>query len=112
MVVTLDDGDAEGTFSPASITIADNTGEGTATYTNSAAGDVTITATSGEMTSSVDVEIKSTIRDLTVDLPLVKQGSTITVRAIGQAGSGTVTILDEDGDKVGTKKALDSRWRC
>ena len=108
VVVTLDDGDAAGTFSPASITIADDTGEGTATYTNSAAGDVTITATSGEMTDTAEVEIKSTIRDLTVDLPLVKQGSTIMVRAIGQAGSGTVTILDEDGDKVGTKLGLDT----
>ena len=72
---------------------------------------VTITATSGEMTDSVEVEIKSTIRDLSVngetEMALVTQGSTILVRATGPVGGGTVTILDSDGDKVGLKKALD-----
>ena len=112
-VVMLSDGDAGGTFSDAdgnavtSVTIADNTSSASATYVNTTAGMVTITATSGEMTATAAVEVKSTIRGLSVDNELVQQGSTIMVSAIGQAGGGTVTILDADGDKVGTKKALD-----
>ena len=108
--VTLDDGEAGGTFTPASITIADNMHSGTATYTNTTAGAVTITATSGDMTDTADVEVKSTIRDLTVDNALnalVKQGATIMVSATGKAGGGTVTVMDADGEKVGTTKALD-----
>ena len=113
MVVTLDDGDAGGSFSDAdgnavtSVTIADNTSSAMATYMNAAAGTVTITATSGEMTATADVEVKSTIRGLSVDNELVQQGSTVMVSAIGQAGGGTVVVLDSDGEKVGTKKALD-----
>ena len=90
-----------------SITIADNTSSASATYGDSTAGMATITATSGEMTSSVDVEVKSTIRDLVVDVPIARQGSTFTVSATGKGGGGTVTLLDSDGVKVGTKKALD-----
>lgn len=113
MVVMLDDGGAGGSFSDAdgntvtSVTIADNTSSAMATYMNGTAGMVTITATSGEMTATVDVEVKSTVRGLSVDNQLVKQGSTIMISAIGQAGGGTVVVLDSDGDKVGTKKALD-----
>ena len=78
-------------------------------YTNDVSGAVavTLTATAGELTDSASVVVKSTIRDLAVDIPIAKQGSTITVTATGRAGSGTVTILDADGDKVGTKKSLD-----
>ncbi len=90
-----------------SITIADNTSSASATYGDSTAGMATITATSGEMTSSVDVEVKSTIRDLVVDVPIARQGSTFTVSATGKGGGGTVTLLDSEGEKVGTKKALD-----
>lgn len=113
MVVMLDDGDADGSFSDAdgnavtSVTIADNMSSASATYMNGTAGMVTITATSGEMTATVDVEVKSTIRGLSVDNELVTQGATVMVSAIGQAGGGTVVVLDSDGDKVGTKKALD-----
>ena len=111
--VMLSDGDAGGSFMDAddntitSIMIADNMSEASATYMNSAAGMVTLTATSGDMTSSVEVEIKSTIRDLVVDHDLVQQGATIMVSATGKAGGGTVTVMDSDGDKVGTTKALD-----
>ncbi len=117
VVVTLSDGAAGGTFSDAdgnavtSVTIADNTSSASATYNNSVAGMATITATSGEMTHSVDVEIKSTIRGLSVnddtEMAIVSQGGTIMVRATGPVGGGTVTVLDSDGQKVGLKKALD-----
>ena len=113
VVIDLDDGDAGGTFTPASITIANAGHEGTATYTNPAAGDYTVTATAGDLEPvTVDVEIKSTIRGLSVngettEMALVTQGGTIMVRATGPVGGGTVTVLDEDGEKVGLKKALD-----
>ena len=76
-------------------------------YTNDVSGAVTLTATAGELTDSASVVVKSTIRDLAVDIPIAKQGSTITVTATGRAGGGFVTILDSEGVKVGTKKALD-----
>jgi hypothetical protein len=117
VVVMLSDGEAGGTFSDAdgnavtSVTIADNTSSASATYNNSAAGMVTITATSGEMTDTAAVEIKSTIRDLSVngetEMVLTTQGGSIMVRATGPVGGGTVTVLDSDGQKVGLKKALD-----
>ena len=112
VVVDLDDGDAGGTFTPAIITIADAGHEGTATYTNATAGEYTITATAGDLAPvTVNVEVKSTIRDLSVngetETALLSQGSTIMVRATGPVGGGTVTVLDSDGDKVGLKKALD-----
>ena len=112
MMIDLNDGEAGGTFTPASLMIADEGHEATATYTNSASAMVTITATSGALDPvTVDVEIKSTIRDLSVngetDMVLVTQGSTIMVRATGPEGGGTVTVQDSDGDKVGLKKALD-----
>ena len=107
VTVTLDDGEAGGTFTPASITIDDYAHSGTATYTNTTAGMVTITATSGEMTATADVDVKSTIRDLSVDNALVKQGATLMISATGKAGGGTVTVMDADGEKVGTTKALD-----
>ena len=90
-----------------SVTVADNKSTGTAYYTDSTAGTATITATSGDMTASVDVEIRSTIHTLSVDKTLVKQGATIMVAATGKAGGGTVTVLDAEGGKVGTTKALD-----
>ena len=91
-----------------SITIADNMSSGTATYSNATAGMYTVTAESGMMKpSSVDVTIKSTIRDLAVSSALVEQGATIKVSATGKAGGGTVTVLDAEGEKVGTTKALD-----
>ena len=99
---TDDDGNAI-----TSVTIADNMGSASATYGDSTAGMATITATSDELTDMVDVEIKSTIRDLVVDNKVVKSGSTVMVSATGKAGGGTVTILDAEGGKVGTKKALD-----
>ncbi len=100
-----------GEFSNDMGTIPDNMSEWTGTYTDNASGTATLTATLGEMTSSVDVEIKSTIRDLSVndetEMAVVKQGASIMVRATGPVGGGTVTVLDEDGEKVGLKKALD-----
>ncbi len=112
VVIDLDDGDAGGTFTPAIITIGDAGHEGTATYTNATAGDYTITATAGDLEPvTVNVEVKSTIRDLSVngetEMALLAQGSSIMVRATGPVGGGTVTILDSDGDKIGLKKALD-----
>ena len=96
VVIDLDDGDAGGTFTPAIITIANADHAGTATYTNATAGDYTITATSGDLDPvTANVEVKSTIRDLSVngetEMALVVQGSTIIVRAIGPVGGGTVT---------------------
>lgn len=96
-----------GEFSNDMGTIPDNMSEWTGTYSDDTAGMVTITATVGELSDSVDVEVKSTIRDLVVDNMVVKGGSTIMVSATGKAGGGTVTILDSEGEKVGTKKALD-----
>ena len=113
VVVMLSSSSETGSFTDAdgnmitSVTIADNTSAASAMYGDSTAGMATITATSGMMTNSVDVEVKSTIRDLVVDNTVVMGGSTIMVSATGKAGGGTVTILDSDGDKVGTKKALD-----
>ncbi len=113
-VVMLSDGDAGGTFMPASITIADNTGEGSATYTNSTASNptYTLTATLGDLDAvTVEATIKSKIRDLTVNGKkadiVVAAGQMLTVSAIGQAGTGTVTIKDADGNKVGLTRALD-----
>ena len=111
-VVMLSDGDAGGTFMPASITIADNAHEGSATYTSSTAGPVTLTATLGDLDPvSVEATIKSKIRDLMVNGMtegiVVAGGQSITVSAIGQAGTGTVTIKDADGNKVGLTRALD-----
>ena len=107
-VVMLSDGDAGGTFDPAMITIADNTGEGSATYTSSTAGTATLTATLGDLEpATVDATIKSKIRDQQVSQNVVAQGGAITVSAIGQAGTGTVTVKDADGNKVGLTRALD-----
>ena len=80
-------------------------------YANAMAGAVTLTATSGELSGSAAVTAKSTISNLRVNgkaMPDPALGSsTITVSATGPEGGGTVTVLDSDGDKVGTKKALD-----
>ncbi len=113
VVVMLSSSSETGSFTDAdgnaitSVTIADNTSMASATYGDSTAGMAKITATSGTMTSSVDVEVKSTIRDLVVNNRIVKGGSTIMVSATGKAGGGTVTVMDSEGTKVGTKKALD-----
>ena len=112
-VVMLSDGDdGMGTFDPAMITIADNTHMGSATYTSSTAGTTTLTATLGDLDPvSVEATIKSKIRDLSVNGMtegiVVAQGGTITVSAIGQAGTGTVTVKDADDNKVGLTRALD-----
>ena len=113
MVVMLSSSAESGSFADAdgnaitSITVGDNMSEASATYMDGMAGMVTLTATSGTLTDSTDVEVKSAIRDLVVDNTVVKGGSAVMVSATGKAGGGTVTILDADGEKVGTKKALD-----
>ena len=104
--VALSAGDAGGTFTPASATIADNTSEVSVTYSNDTAGMATLTATiaSLNLTDSVDVEVKSTITDLMVnaeDEPEpVEVGSTITVSATGVDGRATVSVMDADDDPV------------
>ena len=117
MVIMLSDGEAGGSFTDddgnaiTSVTI-DNLGfSGSATYSNAMAGMATLTATSGELTASDEVEVKSTISNLQVNgmaEPLTVQGvDTITVTADGRAGTDvratvvvTKSAVDADGNKV------------
>ena len=90
------------------VTIAKDMSSASAYYTDeTSAPSVTLTATSGMMTASVDVEIRSTIHSLSVDKTLAKPGTEIKVSATGKTGAATVTLLDAEGNKVGTTKALD-----
>ena len=100
-----------GEFSNDMGTIPDGESEWTGTYTDMTTGMFTLTATLGELSDTLDVEIKSTIRDLSVngdsEMALVTQGSTFMVRATGREGGGTVQVLDSEGQKVGLKVGLD-----
>ena len=111
--IMLSDGEAGGSFSDAdgnavtSIPIAANASSASATYSNASAGMIALTATSGEMSDSADVEVKSTISNLQVngmDAPLpVKGDATITVSAKGIGGADvrarvTVTKTETDAD--------------
>ena len=116
--VMLSDGDAGGSFSDAdgntltSITIADNTSSASATYSNPMMNPmVSLMATSGDLTDSVDVAIKSTISNLRVngmDMPGPLQGTeTIMVTAHGRGGADvrasvvvTKSEMDADGNEI------------
>ena len=117
MVIELSDGEmGGGSFDPASIMIADGGSGGMATYTSDMGGVVTLTATSGELTDSVDVTIKSAISNLQVngmDEPLPLKGdATITVTVTGQDGKATVEVIGKDanGDDTAVvgRKSLDA----
>ena len=62
-----------------------------------------------EASASISVQIEPIVTDLmvAVDLELVKAGSTIMVSASGQPGGGTVTVMDSEGEMVGSTRALD-----
>ena len=118
MVIMLSDGDAGGGFTDAdgnaitSVTIENLGFSASATYSNAMANPmVTLTATSGELTASDDVEVKSTISNLQVNglaEPLPIQGvDTITVTADGRAGTDvratvvvTKSAVDADGNEI------------
>ena len=98
MVIMLSDGDAGGSFTDAdgnaitSVTIENLGFSASATYSNGMANPmVTLTATSGELTQSDVVEIKSTISNLMVggmmDPDPVRGDDIITVTADGRAGT-------------------------
>ena len=90
-----------------SVTIADNTNGAMATFSDPTAGIVTITAMSGEMTETVDVEVKSTISNFRVngmsDPDPVVAGTSITVSAIGQDGKATVKVIKKETDADGNE---------
>lgn len=112
-VVMLSSDSETGSFSDAegnaitSVTIADNTSEASATYMDSKAGTPTLTATSGMMTDSKMVTVKSGIRNLQVGPSPIEAGADLTVSATGKKGGGTVMIQDGEGMQVGETKALD-----
>ena len=118
LVISLSDGEAGGSFTDAdgnavtSVTIENLGFSASATYSNAMANPmVTLTATSGELSDTADVEVKSTISNLMVDsmaAPDPVQGDdTITVTADGRAGTdvrATVVVtkseVDADGNAV------------
>ncbi len=80
-------------------------------YTNSDAGDVTLTATAGELSADAEVSVMAVISSLQVngmDEPEAVAGdATITVSAVGKDGTGTVQITDAEGEVVVSEKGLD-----
>ena len=107
MVVTLSSDSETGSFAADSVTIADNMNGVAFTYNDTAPGMVTLTATSGEITGTKEVTVKSGVAGLSVTPDLVKAGSDVTVTATGKAGGGTVQVMDSDGMQVGATKSLD-----
>ena len=107
VVVTLTTDSETGSFAADSITIADNMPGAAFTYNDTAPGAVTLTATSGEMTATHAVAVKSGVAGLRVTPDLVKAGSDVTVTATGKAGGGTVKVMDAEAMQVGTTKSLD-----
>ena len=107
VVVTLSDDSETGSFTAASITIADNTNGAAFTYNDTAPGMVTLTATSGTLTATAAVTVKTGVAGLSVTPDLVKAGSDVTVTATGKAGGGTVKVMDSEGMQVGDTKSLD-----
>ena len=106
-VVMLSSDSETGSFAADSVTIADNMPGAAFSYTDTAPGMVTLTATSGEMTATKEITVKSGVSGLSVDPALVKAGSDITVTATGKAGGGTVMVMDSEGMQVGKTKSLD-----
>ena len=110
VVVTLSDDSETGSFTAASITIADNTNGAAFTYNDTAPGMVTLTATSGTLTGvepAQNVTVKTGVAGLSVTPDLVKAGSDVTVTATGKAGGGTVKVMDSESMQVGDTKSLD-----
>ena len=107
MVVTLSSDSETGSFTADSITIADNMPGAAFTYNDTAPGMVTLTATSGTLTATADVAVKSGVAGLSVTPDLVKAGSDVTVTATGKAGGGTVKVMDSESMQVGVTKSLD-----
>ena len=113
VVVTLSQRFGDGQFSPpTSITIDDDNMPGAAfTYNDTAAGTVTLTATSdlvGVEPATKMVTVKSGVAGLSRrHRTLVKAGSDIKVTATGKAGGGTVKVMDSEAMQVGDTKSLD-----
>ena len=107
VVVTLSSDSETGSFTADSITIADNTNGAAFTYNDTAPGMVTLTATSGTLTATADVAVKSGVAGLSVTPDLVKAGSDVTVTATGKAGGGTVKVVDSESMQIGVTKSLD-----
>ena len=107
MVVTLSSDSETGSFTADSITIADNTNGAAFTYNDTAPGMVTLTATSGTLTATAAVTVKTGVAGLSVTPDLVKAGSDVTVTATGKAGGGTVKVMDAEAMQVGSTKSLD-----
>ena len=108
MDIMLSDGDAGGTFTPASLlTISDNGSMATATYNNDNDGDVTLTATSGNFTDEASIEVKSTISNLQVNgmkAPAPLTGNEkIIVTVVGQAGEANVRVVEKETDADGVE---------
>ena len=107
VVVTLSSDSETGSFTADSITIADNTSGAAFTYDDAAPGMVTLTATSGTLTATAAVTVKSGVAGLSVTPDIVKAGSDVTVTATGKAGGGTVKVTDSESMQVGVTKSLD-----
>ena len=107
VVVTLSSDSETGSFTADSITIADNTSGAPFTYDDAAPGMVTLTATSGTLTATAAVTVKSGVAGLSVTPDIVKAGSDVTVTATGKAGGGTVKVTDSESMQVGVTKSLD-----
>ena len=111
MEITLSDGDAGGTFDPASITIADTGHSGTSTYTNDTAGEITLTASHGDLDdATVDVEVKSGITGKSVDPDPASAGTDVMISATGGAEAAATLKLsytNADGNTVTINKGLD-----
>ena len=107
VVVTLSSDSETGSFAADSVTIADNMNGVAFTYNDTAPGMVTLTATSGTLTATAAVTVKSGVAGLSVTPDLVKAGSDVTVTATGKAGGGTVKVMDADAMQVGATKSLD-----
>ena len=111
MVIALDDGDAGGTFDPASITIGNTGHSGMSTYTNDTAGEITLTASSGDLDPvEVPVEVKSGITGKSVDPDPSSAGADVMISATGGAEAAATLKLsytNADGNTVTINKGLD-----
>ena len=111
MEIMLSDGDAGGTFDPTSITIGDTGHSGTSTYTNETAGEITLTASSGDLDPvTVEVEVKSGITAKSVDPSPASAGVEIMISATGGAEAAATLRLsyaNADGNTVTINKGLD-----
>ena len=115
IIINLDDGEADGTFEPASITIPAGGHSMSATYTNDAAADSMITATAADKALGLDsvsipVVVKSGITEKSVSPDPASAGTIVTIAATGEAGaqaSFSYSYVNADGNSVSVQKGMD-----